>query len=161
MHWRLFRRDESGAELVEFALCSVVLLTVLFGVVDVSRMLYLDHYVGQAARIGSRYAMVRGSTWAGTACASASSYQCMASSANVQNYILHTSPAGMPSTPLSATTTWPGTSASGGVCDTSSGSNSPGCIVTVKVQYGFTFLVPFIPHTASVVTSTSSITIAQ
>jgi Flp pilus assembly protein TadG len=158
---RRFRQDESGTELVEFALCLSVLLITTFAILDGSRLVYLNHYVGNAARDGSRYAMVRGSTWAGTSCASATAYRCDAVSANVQSYVVTASPAVTSTAPLTVTTTWPGTSASGASCDTSTGANSPGCIVKVQVTYRFTPMVPFIPGKAITLSSTSTVTIAM
>jgi Flp pilus assembly protein TadG len=54
--------DETGSSLVEFALSSTVLLMAIFGVLDCSCALYADHYVANAAREATRYAMVRGSS---------------------------------------------------------------------------------------------------
>lgn len=55
---RSFARDESGAALVEFALISIVLLILLFGIIDFGRMLYTKNSLTNAAREGGRYAAV-------------------------------------------------------------------------------------------------------
>ena len=52
---------ERGSALVEFAIASTVALTLIFGIVDFGRGLYTYHLVSNAARAGSRYAIVRGS----------------------------------------------------------------------------------------------------
>jgi Flp pilus assembly protein TadG len=54
------KNGEAGSALVEFALASVIVLTVLFGIIDMGRALYAYDWVSDAARRGTRYAMVRG-----------------------------------------------------------------------------------------------------
>lgn len=52
--------SDDGGSLVELALTSAVTLSLLFGVFEVSMALYSYHFVAEAAREGSRFAMVRG-----------------------------------------------------------------------------------------------------
>lgn len=54
-------KNDEGGSLVEMALCCLVLMPMLFGVIQFSLALYAYHFVSDAAREGSRYAMVRGS----------------------------------------------------------------------------------------------------
>ena len=54
-------KDEEGGSLTEMAICCIVLMPMLFGVIQFSMALYAFHFVADAAREGSRYAMVRGS----------------------------------------------------------------------------------------------------
>ena len=56
------KNGETGSALVEFALASVIILTVLFGIIDMGRALYAYDWVSDAARRGTRYAMVRGTS---------------------------------------------------------------------------------------------------
>ena len=56
------KNGEAGSALVEFALASVIILTVLFGIIDMGRALYAYDWVSDAARRGTRYAMVRGTS---------------------------------------------------------------------------------------------------
>ena len=57
----LRKRDrDKGSALVEFALASFTILLVLFLIIDVGRALYAYNWVSNAARQGSRWAMVRG-----------------------------------------------------------------------------------------------------
>ena len=56
------RRGERGQVLVETALCCIVLLAILFGIIQASLAAYSYHFIAEAAREGSRWAMVRGST---------------------------------------------------------------------------------------------------
>ena len=53
-----FVRDERGAALVEFAMISVVLMILIFGIIDFGRALYTKNSLTNAAREGGRYAAV-------------------------------------------------------------------------------------------------------
>jgi len=57
---RLRLKNEEGSSIVEFAIVGSVLLTVMIGVVQVSFAFYVFNYVSDAARIATRYAVVRG-----------------------------------------------------------------------------------------------------
>jgi Flp pilus assembly protein TadG len=54
-------RDCRGQALVEFALCTVLLLAVIFSVVEFGRMMLCYTTIANGARIGARYAIVHGS----------------------------------------------------------------------------------------------------
>src|SRR5260370_13600340 len=54
--------DDAGSALVEMALSSTILFAMFFGVFQISMASYSLHYVSDAAREGSRFAIVRGST---------------------------------------------------------------------------------------------------
>ena len=54
------RDGERGAALVEFALCAVIFLTVIFGVLEFGRMLWVHNALADATRRGARYAVTRG-----------------------------------------------------------------------------------------------------
>jgi Flp pilus assembly protein TadG len=161
--WEL--RDDRGSALMEYAIVLPVILTFLFGIMDFSRFLYTYHFVSEVAREGTRYAMVRGSTFAGTSCASTATFSCDATSANVQSYVQALTPAGILSNSVSVTTTWPGTAPASAAtaCNSTSGNNSPGCLVQVVVSYPFKFILPFLPKAASTwtISSTSVVVISQ
>jgi Flp pilus assembly protein TadG len=72
---------ESGGTLVETAISISVLLTFIFGAIEVGLMLYSYHFVSYAAREGTRYAIVRGSTCSGFSSA------CPAAASDIQNYV--------------------------------------------------------------------------
>jgi len=57
---QLRRNTEKGSALVEFALSLLVILSVLFGIIDVGRALYAYDWVANAARKGTRFMIVRG-----------------------------------------------------------------------------------------------------
>jgi Flp pilus assembly protein TadG len=156
--------SERGDGMIEFAVVAVVLFTCIFGIIDCSRALYAYHFTSYAAREATRYAMVRGSTWTSTSCASTSTFSCNATSANVKAYVQSIIPPGMDSTtPLSVTTTWPGTELSGSAttCNTANGNNSPGCLVMIKVTYAFNYLLPFLPTSTLNLSSTSEVVVMQ
>jgi len=140
--------SERGVNLVEYAVVLTLLLALLFGVIDFGRALYAYHFVSNAAREGTRYAMVRGST--------CTSPGCPAGSSDIANY-LDNVPAGIDPTQLSVTTTWnPNDSAScTGV------PNAPGCVVEVQVSYNFNFMLPFLPKSTVVMQSSSEMIISQ
>ena len=104
--------EESGSELVEFALSSSLLLLVIFGIMDCSRALYTYHYVAQAARLGTRYAAVRGVSATGLLCGT-SPFQCVATASDVSNYVKSISPLGLSASNLSVATDVAGNDADG------------------------------------------------
>ena len=139
--------SERGSALVEFAIASTVALTLIFGIIDFGRGLYTYHLVANAARVGSRYAIVRGS-----ACAVAG---CPATTDQIQTYVRGLAP-GIDPASLTVTTTWPGGSGCfGGV------NNAPGCPVNVSVVYPFKFIVPMLPQFTMSMSSASTMVISQ
>ena len=157
---RLFRED-TGSETIEFAVSAVVLLTIIFGILDMSRALYADHFVSNAAREATRYAMVRGASWKNTTCTTSATFSCTATATDVTSYVKTITPLGFTANNLAVTTTWPGTTPSGADCSSSNVNNSPDCVVTVKVVYNFNFVLPFLPKGALQLASTSSMAISQ
>ncbi len=121
-----------GQTMVEFAVAASFFFVMLIGIIDFGRALFTYDLVANAARVGTRWAMVRGS-----ACAVSG---CPATAASVQTYVRSVSFAGADSTQLTVTTTW---SKGLGCYDTT--FHGPGCIVTVAVQYPFTFVLNFAP----------------
>lgn len=159
-------RDETGSELVEFALAAIVFFTTVLGIADVSRAMYIYHFVTYASQQGTRFAIVRGSTFASTSCSTSAppnftmKFQCQAATTDVTNYVKSlgdVNPAN-----LHVTTTWPGTTADcTSSCSACSTTNSPGCMVQVKVSYDFTFVAPFIKQSAVSFYGTAEKTIQQ
>jgi len=156
-----------GSSLVEYAIVLVVLLTIIFGIMDFSRFLYAYHFVSEAAREGSRYAMVRGYTYHGTTCASTTpptpSFACNATNTNVQSYVQGLAPPTITSGSLTVTTTWPGTVPSGAAasCASATSKESHGCLVEVEVSYPFKFIFPYLSTSTFTMTSTSEVSITE
>ena len=113
----------------------------LFAIMDLSRALYAYEWAANAAREGTRYAMVRGSS-----CNSWPS-ACPASASDIQAYLRNV-PAGINPQAVTVTTTW-------------TPDNNPGSLVQVQVQYSFQPIFPLIPKSALVMTSTSQVVISQ
>lgn len=116
------RRKCRGQALVEFALVTVALLALTFGVVEIGRMVLCYTTIANAARIGSRYAIVHGSDNPATV-------------SQIQNVVKGFLKAGTVST-STVTTCSPGTGLDICVKYPSTGScTDPGCQVKVTVNY--------------------------
>lgn len=180
-------RGERGQALPEFAFTAAIMLTVVFGIMEFGRAMYVDHFVATAAQSATRYAAVRGSSWAGTtpggACSSSTTgYDCYASTSDIQSYITNNLPPGISSSssvltvtptfcgnvssPNANCTAWsqPTASASGANCSanaTTGLQDNPGCLVQVKVTYKFNFLVGLLPKSTLNLSATSEQIIQQ
>jgi Flp pilus assembly protein TadG len=153
-------RGQRGSALAEFGIVSIAALTLMFGMVDFGRALYMYHLVAEVARQTVRYAIVNGAA----ACPGGNpSPDPLQSFADTQAPLVG-------SGSLSVTTSCAGSTlcASGsstncsntGGC-TASPYNSAGCLVTVEVDYAFHFLVPMVSQLTLPMTSTSTMVIAQ
>jgi Flp pilus assembly protein TadG len=158
-------RDDSGGELVDFALCASIFFMLVLGTTDVCRAMYAYHVVTYGAQHASRYAIVRGASWPSSCSTSAppnftQNFGCKASSTDVQNYVK--SLGGFNSGNVTVATTWPGTMPDcSSSCSTCTTANSKGCMVKVKVTYAFTFIVPFFKRTTVNLSASSQKTILQ
>ena len=137
---------ERGSAMVEFAIVSSLALTLIFGIIEFGQGLYTYHLISNAARLGSRYAMVRGSACTATGCPAAAD--------DVQTYVRGLAP-GVDTSSLTVTTTWSATP----TCV--SGANDPGCVVTVSVTYPFRFVVPLLASLTIPMSSASQMVISQ
>lgn len=144
---RALRDGERGSALVEFAIASLMALTMMLGIVDFARALYTYHLVANGARAGSRYAMVHGS--------SCTVSGCPATSDQIQTYVRGLAPGIDPSS-LAVTTTWSTTSS----CTDANGQGA-GCLVTVSVSYPFRFIVPVLPRYTMTMRSSSQMVVSQ
>ena len=73
-----FKHSEGGSTLLEFAIGATVFLTVMFGVLEFGRALWVHNALTDAARRGARYAVLHASTDA----------------ASVKNVVVYGDPAG-------------------------------------------------------------------
>lgn len=78
MRLKTLRNDQRGATLVEFAIGATVFLTMMFAVLEFSRVLWVHNALTDAARRGARYAVVHTS----------------ASTDSVKNVVVYGDPAG-------------------------------------------------------------------
>jgi len=150
--------------MLEFALVVIFLLTMLFGVMDFGRALYTYHFVSNAARSATRWAMVNGHDCAldSTCNGTAPMNNGPATVADVQNYVKGLTPPGID--PNQIVTTVCGAS-DGGKCAASPPScttqNGAGCTVSVTVSYDFSFLAPLVYSSTINLSSTSQMIIAH
>lgn len=135
------------------ALTMIILLTILFGLIEMCLALYSYHFVSDAAREGTRFAIVRGS-----ACA-APGYECNATAPQIQTYVKGLGFPGINPSNMTVTTTWSAYPA-GAVC-ASPACNDPGDLVTVKVSYNFPLAIPFVKASTLTMGSTSAMVISQ
>lgn len=153
--------EEEGVTIIETAIVLVSMFLLMTGVIDFSRALYADIYIGYVAHSTTRYAMVRGTTFTGTACTTTATQNCAATSSDVVAFAKAAAPSGIATgTDMTVTPTWPGTGPNGS-CNTTVGVASPGCIVKVQISYNFRFALPFVSSNVLVLKSSSSVTIVE
>jgi Flp pilus assembly protein TadG len=144
---------EDGQSTLETALSAIAVLTLFLGVMQMCLALYTYHFVSEAAREGTRYAMVRGSSCFGFSSA------CPAQASDVQTYVRGIGFPGIVPANVTVTTTWPTTGSS---CTPSSlPCNNPGNFVQVTVQYKYPLSIPFVPSSSLPLSSTSKMAISQ
>lgn len=149
------RYRERGASMVEFAIAATALLLMMFGILEFGRVMYTYHTVSNAARLGSRWAIVRGS-----GCAVLD--HCNATSADIQTWVQSQVPM-VDSNTLSVSATWSTSTDPSVDCSASdpTGNNGMGHLVCVTVSYPFNFAVPFVSQTPLTLTSTSKMVISN
>jgi Flp pilus assembly protein TadG len=153
-------RNDMGGSVIEMAFVCPVVVSILMGLVQMSLALFTYDYVGDAARAGSRYAMVRGAK----SCANTPNLpNCGATAAQIQSYVQGIKYPGVNSSNLTVTTTWLSASTTQPTTWTACGNecNAPGNQAKVVVTYAFPLGVPFLPHSTLNLTSTSQVVIAQ
>lgn len=159
------KHAQRGASMVEFAIASTALLLMMFGIVEYGRVMYTYHTVSNAARLASRWAIVRGS---------GCSYldHCNATSTDIQNYVISIVPmvdassstvSGCSQAGLCATAMWSTSTDPSVDCTATdpSGNNTAGHLVCVTVSYPFNFAIPFVSKDALILSSTSKMVISN
>jgi Flp pilus assembly protein TadG len=122
------RNKTKGMALVEFALVAFVLFIVIFGIVEMERLLLVYTTLANAARGGVRYAIVHGSDRTGSGVNGPSS---AGSTSNIQNTVKALAGAGALNTASLVVTV-----------NYLDGTNTPGSRVSVQAGY------PYDPFTA-------------
>lgn len=139
---RRLLKSECGSGLVEYAVITILFMTMLLGIADFSRALYAYHFVSSQAREAARYAMVRGCSTTSTHCPTP------ASASDIQTFVKNV-PLGIdPSKVTVPTPTW-------------TPDHKPGSVVSVEVDYAFNFIFPFVSTSTLNFKSTSQMVIAQ
>ncbi len=166
-------REENGAELVEFAVTSLVLITLMFTIFNWMLGMYVYHFTSYAAQQATRFAIVRGYTWSKNTTESCSTsappnftmpYNCTASATDIQNYVQSLAgplivPSGLTINTTSSSV-WPGQTPDGATGPCTPNANSKGCLVKVVVSYSFSFF-PIMKLSALPMTATSEKVIQQ
>lgn len=145
-------RRQRGSTLVEQAFVVAFLLTVMFGIIDLSRAMYAYHFVSNAAREATRWASVRSAS---------SPLSPTASQSTVQTYISDVSGMGLDSSSITSTTSFTAPPHGSPACTPGPGANKPGCVVQVTVNYSYTFFFPLLPTSPMHMSSTSQMLITQ
>ena len=135
----------------------------MVGILEMSLALYSYDYVSDAAREGSRYAMVRGST----SCVNTPNLtNCGATSAQIQTYVQGLGFPGIDSNSTTVTTTWLSASATQPTTWTACGTTTA-CKAFGEPWlrcgwvYSFPLSIPFISPQMLSIGSTSQVVVAQ
>lgn len=149
-------RAEEGATLIEAAVGLVIILALFIGLLEICLALYASHFVADAAREASRYAIVRGSM----SCSSSPNLtNCDATSDQIQTWVRSLGYPGIDPQQLTVTTTWPST---GSACyPSTSPCNNPGNLVNVAVTYAFPLNIPFWKSATIHLSSASQMVISE
>ena len=137
---------QRGTALVEFGIAASLVFIVLLGIVQFGNALSIYNLVSNAARLGTRYAIVRGST-----CTFA---ECPVTASAVQTYVRSVTP-NVNSSSLTVTTAWSADAVDG--CNTSP-YQAPGCLVSVTVSYPLQAVWPL---NAVTISNTSQMVISR
>jgi Flp pilus assembly protein TadG len=157
---------ESGSAILEMALSIMILLTFIFGIMEVSLAAYTYHFISEASREATRYAIVRGATYSPTQCSAPSSATCVAQggpTGDIATYVQNLNFPGIDPTRMQVNSTWftaAGT-ATPTLCGTADSCKVPGNQVQVQIIYNFPLSVPFVPLSTWTLTSTSQMVISQ
>jgi Flp pilus assembly protein TadG len=155
----LLRSD--GTALVEFALSSAMLFSLLIGLMEISIGFYSYHYVNDAAREASRWAMVRGEA----SCTNTPDLtDCDATPSEIQSYVQNLGYPSAIANNMTVTTVWCPVSAiqpaTWPTCSAGS-SKAAGNVVRVRVIYAFPLSIPFVSKQTLSIQSTSEMVISQ
>jgi len=167
-HSRAGLLHDEGAALVEMAISCSILLAMVLGLAQISLAFYAYHFVADAAREATRFAMVRGGNCitdvSQAFCSPTDNNIAGADNGDIQAYVRNL---GYPyASGLTTSTTWytiggnPTTFTS---CGTSpSGCNTAGSsMAQVTVSYAFPIAIPFWKTTSISISSTSAQVVQQ
>jgi len=131
--------------MVEFAVSFSVALTLVFVLMQLCLALYTYGMISETAREATRWAIVRGST-----CITGSGSSCTTSTSAITSYANGLGFPNIGGGTLTVTPTYVPAS-----CQT------PGCRVNVVVAYTVSISLPFVPHNAIAMQSSSEMYIVQ
>jgi Flp pilus assembly protein TadG len=151
---RIELNAEEGGTLIEVAISFALMIALIVALFQISMALYASHFVADAAREASRYAIVRGSS----SCSNPNLTDCNATSDEIQNWVRNLSYPGMDPQRLAVITSWP---SSDDCYPSASPCNNPGDLVNVAVTYKFPLNIPFWKSSTINLTSSSRMVISQ
>jgi Flp pilus assembly protein TadG len=134
-------RGSRGQALVEFALVAPVFFLMLFSLIDFGRYVYYVQILNNAAREGSRYAIVHGSASLNPSGPPESGTTSTDPAGNNVKAVVRAWAVGVISNGTSLTVTPCWLDSTGG-CNTGTSNNARGSQVQVIVGYDFTTLIP-------------------
>jgi Flp pilus assembly protein TadG len=137
-------RSENGQALVEFALTSCILMSFVFGLIEVCLAFYTYGMISECAREATRYAIVRGST-----CVTSSNTSCTVSASAINTYASGRGWPNLGGGTINVTTTYP------------DGNEAPGSRVQVQIRYIFPIRIPLAPSHSLSMASLSEMYIVQ
>ncbi len=145
-----------GAALMEIALCLVIFCALLFGLMELALTLFSYHTISEAAREGTRYAIVRGS-----ACKNPDASSCTAQVSDIQTYVKNYPGINASAVTITVTCGAFGTTPVACVTSGSSANDTPGNVIQVQVSYPTSLVLPMISSRTITLTSTSQMVIYQ
>jgi Flp pilus assembly protein TadG len=139
-----FAKGDEGSSLIEMALSYSILFVLLFCIMEMCLAFYSQHMISEAARGGTRYAMVHGAS-----CTTSTGSSCTLTSAQINTYVSGLVWPNIAGGTMSANTTYP------------NGNENVGSEVQVQVTYTFKVTMPFVPKDTITLTSTSKVPILR
>lgn len=133
---RQVRRNDEGVTAIEFSLIVPVFLLIIYGIMELGRLLFVYNSLGHAVYEGGRYAIVRGSESAVPATTSEIEAQVQAYATSLDPSLLNVSVTFDP-------------------------DNSPGSTVVIAATYDFTFMTNLLPLSDFDLTSATDAVIAR
>src|SRR5262245_38032211 len=166
-------KRERGATLFEYAMVFMIFLALVFGISGFGHALFVYHHLDHVTKEATRYASVRGFTCGDdSSCVASNSASGTAgptTTTDVTTFIDSITPQSIDYTKFAITTCGVGgtgasmcagstTMSNAGNCDPGSGGklNNPGCIVTITIQYPYTFVFPVFGAAGSINLSSTS-----
>jgi Flp pilus assembly protein TadG len=141
---RNWLRREDGSTLIEFAVTLPTLFALIFVFIEFCMLFYTYEMISEAARQGTRYAMVRGAS-----CPSTATPTCEVNAAAVNTYVSGLKWPNVGGGTVTPNTTYP------------DGDEAAGHHVQVQVTYTYHVVLPFVPNKSFSLSSTSKVTIIQ
>jgi Flp pilus assembly protein TadG len=135
-----FLNESNGQALVEFAMTTIVLLALVFGVIEIARVMLCYTTVANAARIGARYAITNGSVPGSTTYYSNVSTM----KSNVTTIVQSFANAGtLKTSNLTVTVSYPDSSCTGTSSSSTCTGTTAGDRVNVTVSYAYDPLLTY------------------